>query len=305
MARQTINDLIVLLAVAREGSFTRAAAKLGVSQPALSRTISNLEARLGLRLLARSTRSVAATEAGERLIRTVGPHFDGIEAGLSALTELREKPAGSLRITSVEHATDTIIAPVLARLLPDYPDISIEVINDYALRDIVAERYDAGVRLGEQVAKDMIAVRIGPDFRNAVVGAPSYFERRPRPRRPHDLTDHDCINLRLPTSGGLWTWPFAKGGRELRVRTEGQLVFNTVSLMANMAVAGLGLAYLPEDVVQNHVAEGRLVRVLTDWSAPASGYHLYYPSRRQATPAFALLVDALRYRRTQSSARKR
>ena len=305
MARQTINDLIALLAVAREGSFTRAAAKLGVSQPALSRTISNLEARLGLRLLARSTRSVAATEAGERLIRTVGPHFDGIEAGLSALTELREKPAGSLRITSVEHATDTIIAPVLARLLPDYPDISVEVINDYALRDIVAERYDAGVRLGEQVAKDMIAVRIGPDFRNAVVGAPSYFERRPRPRRPHDLTDHDCINLRLPTSGGLWTWPFAKGGRELRVRTEGQLVFNTVSLMANMAVAGLGLAYLPEDVVQNHVAEGRLVRVLTDWSAPASGYHLYYPSRRQATPAFALLVDALRYRGTQSSVRKR
>jgi DNA-binding transcriptional LysR family regulator len=305
MARQPINDLIALLAVAREGSFTRAAAKLGVSQPALSRTISNLEARLGLRLLARSTRSVAATEAGERLIRTVGPHFDGIEAGLSALTELREKPAGSLRITSVEHATDTIIAPVLARLLPDYPDISIEVINDYALRDIVAERYDAGVRLGEQVAKDMIAVRIGSDFRNAVVGAPSYFERRPRPRRPHDLTDHDCINLRLPTSGGLWTWPFAKGGRELRVRTEGQLVFNTVSLMANMAVAGLGLAYLPEDVVQNHVAEGRLVRVLTDWSAPASGYHLYYPSRRQATPAFTLLVDALRYRGTQSSVRKR
>jgi DNA-binding transcriptional LysR family regulator len=305
MVRQTINDLIALLAVAREGSFTRAAAKLGVSQPAWSRTVSNLEARLGLRLLARSTRSVAATEAGERLIRTVGPHFDGIEAGLSALTELREKPAGSLRITSVEHATDTIIAPVLARLLPDYPDISIEVINDYALRDIVAERYDAGVRLGEQVAKDMIAVRIGPDFRNAVVGAPSYFERRPRPRRPHDLTDHDCINLRLPTSGGLWTWPFSKGGRELRVRTEGQLVFNTVSLMANMAVAGLGLAYLPEDVVQDHVVAGRLVRVLTDWSAPASGYHLYYPSRRQATPAFALLVDALRYRRTQSSARKR
>jgi DNA-binding transcriptional LysR family regulator len=305
MVRQTINDLIALLAVAREGSFTRAAAKLGVSQPAWSRTVSNLEARLGLRLLARSTRSVAATEAGERLIRTVGPHFDGIEAGLSALTELREKPAGRLRITSVEHATDTIIAPVLARLLPHYPDISIEVINDYALRDIVAERYDAGVRLGEQVAKDMIAVRIGPDFRNAVVGAPSYFERRPRPRRPHDLTDHDCINLRLPSSGGLWTWPFAKGGRELRVRTEGQLVFNTVPLMANMAVAGLGLAYLPEDVVQDHVAAGKLVRVLTDWSAPASGYHLYYPSRRQVTPAFALLVDALRYRRTQSPARKR
>src|SRR5580704_3150943 len=217
MARQTMNDLIALLAVAREGSFTRAAAKLGVSQPALSRTISNLEARLGLRLLARSTRSVAATEAGERLIRTVGPHFDGIEAGLSALTELREKPAGSLRITSVEHATDTIIAPVLARLLPDYPDISIEVINDYALRDIVAERYDAGVRLGEQVAKDMIAVRIGSDFRMAVVGAPSYFARCPKPKHPQDLTAHDCINIRLPTYGSIYAWEFEKRGRALKV----------------------------------------------------------------------------------------
>jgi len=205
MARETFNDLIALLAVAREGSFTRAAATLCLSQPALSRTISTLEARLGLRLLTRSTRSVAPTEAGERLIQTVGPHFDGIEAGLSALTELREKPAGRLRINSVEHATDTILAPALARLLPDYPDICVEVIDDYALTDIVAERYDAGVRLGEQVAKDMIAVRIGPDFRQAVVVAPSYFERRPRPRTPHDLTDHACINLRLPTSGGLWS----------------------------------------------------------------------------------------------------
>ena len=302
MARGTVNDLIALLAVAREGNFTRAAAKLGMSQPALSRTISTLEARLGLRLLTRSTRSVAPTEAGERLIQTVGPHFDGIEAGLNALTELREKPAGNLRINSVEHATDTILAPALTRLLPDYPDICVEVINDYALTDIVAERYDAGVRLGEQVAKDMIAVRIGPDFRQAVVGSPSYFERHQRPRSPHDLTDHACINLRLPTSGGLWTWPFAKGGRELRVRAEGSLVFNTVPVMTKMALAGLGLANLPEDVVHNHVREGRLVRVLADWSAPALGYHLYYPSRRQPTPAFVLLVNALRYRKKPASA---
>jgi len=301
MARDNVNDLIAFLAVAREGSFTRAAAKLGMSQPALSRTISTLEARLGLRLLTRSTRSVAPTEAGERLIQTVGPHFDGIEAGLNALTELREKPAGHLRINSVEHATDTILAPALTRLLPDYPDVCVEVINDYALTDIVAERYDAGVRLGEQVAKDMIAVRIGPDFRQAVVGSPSYFEQRPHPRTPHDLTDHACINLRLPTSGGLWSWPFAKGGRELRVRAEGSLVFNTVTMMAKMALAGLGLANLPEDVVQDHVRAGRLVRVLADWSAPASGYHLYYPSRRQPTPAFVLLVNALRYRKKPSS----
>lgn len=304
MARETVNDLIAFLAVARERSFTRAAAQLGVSQPALSHTIRTLEARLGLRLLTRTTRSVAPTEAGERLLQTVGPHFDGIEAGLAGLTALREKPAGSLRLTSVEHATDTILAPALAKFLPDYPDIKVEIINDYALKDIVAERYDAGVRLGEQVAKDMIAVRVGPDFRNAVVGAPSYFERRPRPRTPHHLTDHACINLRLPTSGGLWTWPFAKGGHKLKVRAEGQLVFNTVPLMVNMALAGLGLAYLPEDVVQDHVAGGRLIRVLTDWSAPASGYHLYYPNRRQPTPAFALLVEKLRYRGTSRAVRK-
>jgi DNA-binding transcriptional LysR family regulator len=304
MARETVTDLIALLAVAREGNFTRAAAKLGLSQPALSRTISTLEARLGVRLLTRSTRSVAPTEAGERLIRIVGPHFDGIEAGLNALTELRDKPAGRLRITSVEHATDTIIAPALTRLLPDYPDIRVEVIDDYALRDIVAERYDAGVRLGEQVDKDMIAVRIGPDFREAVVGSPSYFARRPRPRTPHELTDHACINLRLPSSGGLWSWPFAKGGRELKVRVEGSLVFNTVAMMTTMALAGLGLAYLPEDVVQDHVRDGRLVHVLSDWSAPASGYHLYYPSRRQPTPAFVLLVNALRYRNKAASTRK-
>jgi DNA-binding transcriptional LysR family regulator len=294
MARETVTDLIAFLAVARERNFTRAAAQLGVSQPALSRTIRALEARLGVRLLTRTTRSVAPTEAGERLAQTVGPHFDGIDAGLAALTAMREKPAGSLRITSVEHASDTILAPAVARLLAEFPDIRVEVINDYGLTDIVAERYDAGVRLGEQVAKDMIALRIGPDFRQALVGAPSYFARRPRPKTPHDLTAHACINLRLPTSGGLWSWPFAKGGRELKVRAEGPLAFNAIPLILNATLAGLGLAYLPEDVVQEHVAAGRLVRVLADWSPLMTGYHLYYPNR-QPSPAFARLVKALRY----------
>src|SRR5271157_5547451 len=295
MARETINDLIALLAVARERSFTRAAAHLGVSQPALSRIIRDLEARLGLRLLTRNTRSVAPTEAGERLIQTVGPHFDGIDAGLAALTAMREKPAGSLRITSVEHASDTILAPAVARLLTDYPDIRVEIIKDYGLTDIVAERYDAGVRLGEQVAKDMIALRIGPDFHQALVGAPSYFARRQQPVMPHDLTAHACINLRLPTSGDLWSWPFVKDGRDLKVRAEGPLAFNAIPLILSAALAGLGLAYLPEDVVQQHVTAGRLVRVLADWSPVMTGYHLYYPNW-QPSPAFALLVEALRYR---------
>jgi DNA-binding transcriptional LysR family regulator len=295
MARETINDLIALLAVARERSFTRAAAQLGVSQPALSRIIRDLEARLGLRLLTRNTRSVAPTEAGERLIQTVGPHFDGIEAGLAAVTAMRGKPAGSLRITSVEHASDTILAPAVARLLTDYPDIRVEIINDYGLTDIVAGRYDAGVRLGEQVAKDMIALRIGPDFQQVLVGAPSYFAQRSQPNTPHDLTAHACINLRLPTSGGLWSWPFAKDGRELKVRAEGPLAFNAISLILNTALSGLGLAYLPDDVVRRHVAAGRLVPVLTDWSPVMMGYHLYYPNR-QPSAAFALLVEALRYR---------
>jgi len=295
MARETINDLIALLAVARERSFTRAAAQLGVSQPALSRTIRELEARLGLRLLTRNTRSVSPTEAGERLIQTVGPHFDGIEAGLAAVTAMRGKPAGRLRITSVEHASDTILAPAVARLLTDCPDIRVEIINDYGLTDIVADRYDGGVRLGEQVAKDMIALRIGPDFQQALVGAPSYFDRRPPPDTPHDLTAHACINLRLPASGGLWSWPFAKDGRELQVRAEGPLAFNAISLILSAALAGLGLAYLPDDAVQRHVAAGRLVRVLEDWSPVMTGYHLYYPNR-QPSPAFAMLVEALRYR---------
>lgn len=296
MPRKNVNDLLGFLAVARERSFTRAAAKLGVSPSALSYTIRGLETRLGLRLLTRTTRSVAPTEAGERLLRTVGPRFDEIETELAGLSELREKPAGNIRITTGEHAAHAILWPALAKFLPHYPDIKVELIIDYGLTDIVAERYDAGVRLGEQVARDMIAVRIGPDMRMAVVGAPSYFLKRPRPKKPQDLTAHDCINLRLPTYGGLFAWEFEKRGRELKVRVEGQFVFNNLALRLDAALAGFGLAYLPEDQVEAHLAEGRLIRVLEDWCFPFSGYHLYYPSRRQPTPAFALLVDTLRYR---------
>jgi DNA-binding transcriptional LysR family regulator len=296
MRRQDVNDLLAFLAVAKEGSFTRAAAKLGVSQSALSHTIRGLEARLGLRLLTRTTRSVSPTEAGDRLLHTVGPRFEEIEAELEALSELREKPAGTVRITAVDYAADTVLWPKLAKLLREYPDIKVEIIVDYGLTDIVAQRYDAGVRLGEQVAKDMIAVRIGPDMRMAVVGAPSYLAKRSLPRTPQELLSHDCINLRLPTHGGLYAWEFEKGNRELRVRVDGQLVFNATAQMLHAALAGFGLAYVPEDLAQPHLAKGRLNRVLEDWCPPFSGYHLYYPSRRQPTPAFALLVDALRYR---------
>jgi DNA-binding transcriptional LysR family regulator len=297
MARHPIDDLAAFLAVARARSFTRAAAKLGVSQSALSHTIRGLEERLGVRLLTRTTRSVAPTEAGERLVRTVGPRLEEIDAELAALTELREKPAGSIRITTGEHSAEAILWPALAKLLPRYPDIKVEFIIDYGLTDIVAERYDAGVRLGEQVAKDMIAVRIGPDFRMAVVGAPSYFARRPRPKTPQELTVHDCINIRLPTYGGIYAWEFEKRGRGLKVRVDGQLLFNNTALRLKAALAGLGLAYLPDDQVEKHLADGRLIRVLADWCPPFPGYHLYYPSRRQPAPAFALLVEALRYRR--------
>jgi len=298
MPREEFNSLLAFLAVARERSFTKAAAKLGVSQSALSHTIRGLEERLGLRLLTRTTRSVSPTEAGERLLQTVGPRFEEIEAELAALSELREKPAGTIRITTTEHAAYTILWPKLAKVLPQYPDIKVEIIIEQGLTDIVAERYDAGVRLGEQVAKDMIAVRIGPEARMAVVGAPSYCERRPPPKTPQDLIAHDCINLRLPTFGGLYAWEFEKRKRELKVRVEGQLVFNGTGMILNAALAGFSLAYLPEDLVHASVAGGKLIRVLTDWCPPFPGYHLYYPSRRQATPAFALLVDALRYRRS-------
>jgi len=296
MRRENFNDLLAFLAVARERSFTKAAAKLGVSQSALSHTIRGLEARLGLRLLTRTTRSVSPTEAGERLLQSVGHRFEEIETELEALSELRDKPAGTIRITSTDYAADAILLPKMAELLPKYPDIKVEIFVDYGLTDIVAQRYDAGVRFGEQVAKDMIAVRIGPDMRMAVVGAPSYFAKRSPPKRPQDLTEHNCINLRLPSHGGLYAWEFEKGGRELRARVDGQLVLNSATQILNAALAGFGLGYVPEGLVQPHLAKGRLVRVLEDWCPPYSGYHLYYPSRRQSSPAFALVVDALRYR---------
>jgi len=296
MRRENVNDLLAFLAVARERSFTKAAAKLGLSQSALSHTIRGLEARLGLRLLTRTTRSVSPTAAGERVLQNVGPRFEEIEAELEVLSELRDKPAGTIRITATENAADRFVVPKLAKLLPQYPDIKVEIVIDYGLADIVAQRYDAGVRSGEQVAKDMIAVRIGPDMRMAVVGAPSYFAKRSLPKKPQDLTDHIGINLRLPTHGGLYAWEFEKGGRELRVRVEGQFVVNATSQMLTAALAGLGLAYVPEDMAQPHLDKGLLKRVLDDWCPPYAGYHLYYPSRRQSSPAFNLLVDALRYR---------
>lgn len=296
MKREEMADLTAFVVVAEERSFTRAAAKLGMSQSALSQIVRRLETSLGLPLLNRTTRSVAPTEAGSRLLETMAPALKSLDDSLASLSDLRGKPAGSLRITSVEHASMSILAPALARLLPDYPDLSVEIINEYRLVDIVAERFDAGIRLGEQVDQDMIAVRIGPDFEMAVVGSPAYFERRGRPTTPHDLTDHACINLRLPSSGGLWSWPFAKGGRELKVRAQGPLAFNTITLHLEAALAGLGLAYLPADFVEAAVTDGRLTRVLDDWTPASSGYHLYYPSRRQPARAFSLLVDALRYR---------
>jgi DNA-binding transcriptional LysR family regulator len=296
MARGNLNHLLAFVAVGQERSFTKAAAKLGVSQSALSHTLRELEARLGVRLLMRTTRSVSPTEAGERLLHTVGPRFEEIEAELEVLSELREKPAGTIRITAIDHVADTILWPKLVEFLRDYPDIKVEIIIDYGLTDIVAQRYDAGVRSGEQVAKDMIAVRVGPDMRMAVVGAPSYYEKRLPPKTPQELIGHNCINLRLPTLGGLYAWEFEKGGRELKVRVEGQLVFNTTAQILNAALTGFGLAYVPEDLAQPHVAKGRLKRVLEDWCPPFSGYHLYYPSRRQSSAAFALVVDALRHR---------
>jgi DNA-binding transcriptional LysR family regulator len=296
MPRGNLNGLLAFVAIGQERSFTKAAAKLGVSQSALSHTLRELEARLGVRLLTRTTRSVSPTEAGERLLHTVGPRFEEIEAELEALSELREKPAGTIRITAIDYVADTILWPKLVKLLRDYPDIKVEIIIDYGLIDIVAQRYDAGVRSGEQVAKDMIAVRVGPDMRMAVVGAPSYYEKRLPPKTPQELIGHNCINLRLPTFGGLYAWEFEKGGRELKVRVEGQLVFNTTAQILNAALTGFGLAYVPEDLAQPHVAKGRLKRVLEDWCPPFSGYHLYYPSRRQSSAAFALVVDALRHR---------
>ena len=296
MPRANVNDLIAFLAVARERSFTRAAAQMGVSQSALSHTIRGLEERLGLRLLTRTTRSVAPTEAGERLLRNIGHHFDEIDAAIDSLSDLKERPSGTIRINSSEYAAETILWPRLAEFLPHYPDVKVEIWADYMLADIVAERFDAGVRLGEQVAKDMVAVRIGPDERFLVVGSPAYLAGRERPRHPQDLLQHCCINLRLPTLGGLYAWEFEKDGHPLKVRVEGQLVFNALPPILKAALASFGLAFLPQDMVRPHVAAGRLATVLEDWTPPFPGYHLYYPNRRQQSPAFALLVEALRYR---------
>jgi DNA-binding transcriptional LysR family regulator len=296
MQRGNLDDLLAFLAVGRERSFTKAAAKLGVSQSSLSHTIRQLEARLGVRLLTRTTRSVSPTAAGERLLQNLGPRFEEIDAELTALRELRDKPAGTIRITTMEYATEAILLPKLAKLMRDYPDIKVEIIIDYGLTDIVAERYDAGVRSGEQVAKDMIAVRIAPDMRMAVIGAPAYFKAHGEPKTPQDLVKHNCINLRLPTHDSLYAWEFEKGSRELRVRVEGQVTCSSTALLLNAALSGAGLGYVPEGMAEPHVAKGRLKRVLGDWCAPYSGYHLYYPSRRQSSAAFSLVVDALRYR---------
>ena len=296
MARANLNDIVAFLAVARERNFTKAAAKLGVSQSALSHTIRSLESRLGLRLLTRTTRSVSPTEAGERLLNAVGPHFEDIQTELDALGVLRDKPTGTVRITAGLHATETILWPRLQPLLRKYPEVRVELTVDYGLANIVADRIDAGVRLGEQVAKDMIAVRIGPDFRFVVVAAPSYFSNHPEPRSPAELTRHDCINLRFPTHGGLYAWEFERGGREMNVKVDGQLTFNNSRQIMDAALAGFGVAYLPEDMVKPHVERRRLMQVLDAWCAPFPGYHLYYPSRRQDSPALSLAVDALRYR---------
>jgi len=296
MKRDELGDLAAFLAVAEERSFTRAAARIGLSQSALSHTIRRLEARLGLRLLTRTTRSVSPTEAGERLAETLRPAFNTIDARIEALSELRDRPAGTIRITSGEHAAQTVLWPALEKLLPLYPDICVEIATDHRLVDLAEGRFDAGVRLGEHLAGDMIAVPIGPDLRMVVVGSPAYFATRPAPRTPHDLTGHACINIRLPTLGNLYAWEFEKDGRALNVRVEGPLIVNGSELMLEAALSGLGLIFVMEDQVEAMIADGRLVPVLEDWCPTFGGYHLYYPSRRQPTPAFALLVEALRYR---------
>ncbi|EUB99455.1 transcriptional regulator, LysR family [Rhizobium sp. CF080] len=296
MRREELVDLNAFLTVADEQNFTRAAAKLGTSQSALSHTIRRLEARLGVRLLTRTTRNVAPTEAGERLLSTLRPALDSIGSELASLSELRERPAGNIRITTSEHAATTVLWPALRKLLPEYPDINVELAIDSSLTDIVSERFDAGVRLGEALAKDMVAVRIGPDLRMAVVGSPEYFEHHPKPLVPQDLASHRCINLRMLSGGGLYTWELEKEARELRVRVEGQLAFNRTNMIVTAAEDGFGLGFVMEDHVGKQLANGRLVRVLEDWCPAFSGYHLYYPSRRQPSAAFSILVDALRYR---------
>ncbi|MBV4484621.1 LysR family transcriptional regulator [Pseudomonas sp. SWRI153] len=298
MAKPNFNDLLAFVTVARSGSFTRAAVQLGVTQSAVSQIVSSLETRLKIRLLTRTTRSVSLTAAGERLLHTVGHRFDEIEAELDALTELRDKPAGTVRITCGDSIIKTTLLPRLTPLLLQYPDIKLEFDINYGFRDIVADRFDAGVRFSGTVAQDMIAVPIGPPVRMAVVAAPDYFARHPAPQHPRDLAAHRCIDIRFPTYDGVDAWEFERQGKKLKVRVEGQLVFNSTVHIADAAVNGLGIAYLPEDEFSPHLAEGRLVRVLEDWCEPFSGFHLYYPSRRQPSPAFSLVVDALRVDRS-------
>ncbi len=295
MARENFNDLQAFVIVAREGSFTRAAAILGVSQSALSHTIRALETRLSLRLLTRTTRSVAVTDAGDRLLQTLAPRFEEIEAEIAALSILREKPAGTIRITTGEHAAHHVLWPKLVTFLAHYPDINVELNIDNQLTDIVAERFDAGVRFGDQVAKDMVAARIGPDMQFALVGTASYFAQHPIPKTPQDLADHNCINIRLPTYGGLYAWEFEKDGHPLKVRVAGQLIFNSVSMIHSAVLAGMGLAYLPEEMVAEQIQSGHLQKVMEDWYPTFPGYHLYYPSRRLSSPAFNLFVEAMRY----------
>lgn len=296
MKREEMADLTAFLAVAEARSFTKAATKLGLSQSALSQIVRRLEQRLGMRLLTRTTRSVAPTEAGELLLQTLAPALDELDASIAALSELSGRPAGTIRITSVEHAAKTILWPVLRELMTTYPDIKTDITLDYGLTDIVAERFDAGVRLGEDVDKDMIALRISPDIPMAIVGALSYFDKYPIPTQPQELVKHQCINLRLSTSRGHYVWPFKKGTRELKVRVDGPAAFNTITMILDAVLDGFGLAFLPEDQVQEHLTGGRLVRVLEDWTPCLPGYHLYYPSRRQLSPAFTLLVKAFQSR---------
>ena len=294
MARRNLNDLLAFVTVAREGSFTRAAAALGVTQSALSQAIRGLEERLRIRLLTRTTRSVAPTAAGERLARAIGHRFDEIEAELDALTELRDKPAGTVRVTCGDNVLRTVLLPRLTPLLREYPDITLEFDMSYGFRDIVADRFDAGVRLGNTIDKDMIAVPIGPPLRMAVAASPAYFEIHPKPKTPQDLTAHRCINQRMPSSGGLYVWDFARRGKQVNVRVDGPLIFNTAPPQVDAALVGLGIILLPEDELVPHLSDGSLVRVLEDWCPSFAGYHLYYPSRRQPSPAFSLLVEALR-----------
>lgn len=296
MPKRNLNELLYFVTVAREGSFTRAAALLGVTQSAISQAISGLETRLRIRLLTRTTRSVSPTVAGERLLQAIGHRFDEIESELDALTALRDKPGGTVRVTCGDHVLRSILLPKLTPLLRSYPDIRMEFDVNYGFRDIVADRFDAGVRLGESIDKDMIAIPIGPKLRMAAVATPSYFAANPAPKKPRDLLSHRCINLRLPTYGGLYVWEFERRGRPLNVHVDGQLTFNTSPAIAQAALDGLGVAFLPEDELSPHLEEGRLIRVLEEWCPPFPGYHLYYPSRRQPSPAFALVLDALRHR---------